>query len=75
MVLISLSLVAGTGTAIVQEEGTPKRRAARLDLGFGQSPPGSHVSIPITLTLPRGVEIGGATNEITFPFQLLSSRL
>ena len=71
-VLISLSFVAGTGAAIVQEEGTPKRRAVRLDLGFGQSPPGSHVSIPITLTLPRGVEIGGATNEITFPFQLLS---
>ncbi len=71
-ILISLSFVAGTGAAIVQEEGTPKRRAVRLDLGFGQSPPGSHVSIPITLTLPRGVEIGGATNEITFPFQLLS---
>ena len=44
----------------------------RLDLGFAQSPPGSHVSIPITLTLPRGVEIGSAINEITFPAQLLS---
>jgi len=72
MTLISLSLVPGTGTATAQEEGTPRRRAARLDLGFGQSPPGSHVSIPITLTLPRGVEIGSATNEITFPVQLLS---
>ncbi len=72
MTLISLSLVPGTGTATAQEEGTPRRRAARLDLGFGQSPPGSHVSIPITLFLPRGVEIGSAINEITFPAQLLS---
>jgi len=72
MTLISLSLVSGTGTATAQEEGTPRRRAVRLDLAFGQSPPGSHVSIPITLTLPRGVQIGSATNEITFPTQLLS---
>ncbi|MDA2932913.1 cohesin domain-containing protein [Acidobacteria bacterium AH-259-D05] len=72
MTLISLSLVPGIGAATTQEEVTPSRRAARLDLGFGQSPPGSHVSIPITLTLPRGVEIGSATNEITFPAQLLS---
>ncbi len=63
---------AGTGTASAQDEGTPRRRAVRLDLGFAQSPPGSHVSIPITLTLPRGVEIGSAINEITFPAQLLS---
>jgi hypothetical protein len=72
MTLISLSLVSGTGTATAQDEGTPRRRAVRLDLAFGQSPPGSHVSIPITLTLPRGVQIGSATNEITFPTQLLS---
>ncbi len=72
MTLISLSLVSGTGTTTAQEEGTPRRRAVRLDLGFGQSPPGSHVSIPIILTLPRGVQIGSATNEITFPTQLLS---
>ncbi|MCH7802540.1 MAG: hypothetical protein IH937_00530 [Acidobacteria bacterium] len=72
MTLISLSLVSGTGTTTAQEEGTPRRRAVRLDLGFGQSPPGSHVSIPIILTLPRGVKIGSATNEITFPTQLLS---
>ncbi len=72
MTLIWLSLVAGMGTAIAQDEGTPRRRAVRLDLGFGQSPPGSHVSMPIILTLPRGVEIGTATNEITFPTQLLS---
>jgi len=72
MTLISLSLVPGTGTATAQEEGTPRRRAARLDLGFAQSPPGSHVSMPIILTLPRGLQIGSATNEITFPTQLLS---
>ncbi len=72
MTLISLSLVGGTGTATAQEEGPSGRRTARLDLGFAQSPPGSHVSIPLTLTLPRGVEVGGATNEITFPAQLLS---
>jgi serine/threonine protein kinase len=47
-------------------------RAAMLKLGFGQSPPGSQVSIPITLTLPRDAEIGSATNEITSPLQLLS---
>ncbi len=70
--LISLSLIAGMGTAIAQDEGTPRRRAARLDLGFGQSPPGSHVSIPLTLTLPRGLEMGSTTNAITFPAQFLS---
>jgi hypothetical protein len=43
MTLVSLSLVSGTGNATAQEEGTPRRRPARLDLGFGQSPPGSHV--------------------------------
>ena len=47
-------------------------RAAKLNFGFGQSPPGSQVSIPITLTLPRDIEIGSATNEITSPLQLLS---
>ncbi len=72
MALISLSLAAGAGTAVAQEEGTPRRRAVRLDLGFGQSPPGSHVAIPITLTLPRGAQIGSATNEITFPTRFLS---
>ncbi len=72
MTLIALGLVSGTGTAAAQEEGTPGRRATRLDLGFVQSPPGSHVSVPLTLTLPRGVEIGRVTNEITFPAQLLS---
>ncbi len=72
MTLISLSLVPGTGTATAQEEETPRRRAARLDLGFAQSPPGSHVSMPIILTLPRGLQIGSSTNEITFPTQLLS---
>ncbi len=70
--LISLSSIAGMGTAIAQDEGTPRRRAARLDLGFGQSPPGSHVSIPLTLTLPRGLEMGSTTNAITFPAQFLS---
>jgi hypothetical protein len=67
-----LSLVAGTGTASAQKEEASGRRATRLDLGFVQSPPGSHVSVPLTLTLPRGVEIGRVTNEITFPAQLLS---
>jgi hypothetical protein len=70
--LISLSSIVGMGTAIAQDEGTPRRRAARLDLGFGQSPPGSHVSIPLTLTLPRGLEMGSTTNAITFPAQFLS---
>ncbi len=72
MTLIALGLVSGTGTVTAQEEGTPRRRAVRLDLGFVQSPPGSHVSVPLTLTLPRGLEIGRVTNEIIFPAQLLS---
>jgi len=70
--LISLSLVPGIGTATAQEEGTPSQRPTRVDLSFGQSPPGGTVAISVILTPPRGVEIGSTTNEITFPTQLLS---
>ncbi len=72
MTLTSLSLATGVEAATTQEEGIPSQKPTRLDLGFVQSPPGSHASIPITLTPPRGVQIGSATNEITFPTRSLS---
>ena len=72
MPLIALGLISGTGTLTAQEEGTTRRRAVRLDLGFGQSPPGGTVVISVILTPPRGVQVGSTTNEITFPTQLLS---
>jgi hypothetical protein len=70
--LVLLPLVPGVIAATTQQDQTPTRKATRLDLGFSQTPPGSHVSIPLILTLPRGGQIGSATNEITFPTRLLS---
>ena len=75
-----LSLVVGmflceasvTGSAMAQNKTSSTNRSVRLNLGFGQSPPGSHVQIPLTLALSRGTQIGSATNEITFPTELLS---
>ncbi len=70
--LISLLLVQGMGAATLQEGGTSSARPIRVDLGFGQSPPGGTVVISVILTPPRGVQVGSTTNEITFPTQLLS---
>lgn len=75
-----LSLIVGmllcvasvAGSAAAQNEASTPSRPVRLDLGFAQSPPGSHVQIPLILALPRGTQIGSATNEITFPTELLS---
>ena len=69
-----LCVASVTGSAAVQNEASSTDRPVRLDLGFGQSPPGSHVQIPLTLALPRGTQIGSATNQITFPTNLLSFR-
>ena len=65
-------VVSVAGSAAAQNEASSTSRPVRLDLGFGQSPPGSHVQIPLTLMLPRGTQIGSATNKITFPAELLS---
>lgn len=70
--LISLSLVQGMGAATLQDGGSSSPRPVRVDLGFGQSPPGGTVVISVIFTPPRGVQVGSTTNEITFPTQRLS---
>ena len=67
-----LCLVSVTGSVLSQDGASSTSRPVRLDLGFGQSPPGSHVQIPLTLGLPRGTQIGSATNQITFSSRRLT---
>jgi hypothetical protein len=67
-----LCVVSVSGSEAAQNETALASRPVRLDLGFAQSPPESHVQIPLTLALPRGTQIGSVTNEITFPTELLS---
>lgn len=70
---IFLSVIAVARSEAAQGSGESSGSPPiRLDLGFGQSPPGQHIQIPLTLALPRGTQVGSTTNEITFPSQLLS---
>ena len=69
---VLLCAVSVTGSAVSQDGAYSRPRPVRLDVGFGQSPPGSHVQIPLTLALPRGTQIGSSINEITFSTGMLT---